>query len=108
MIWSRLSIIQARFGLHRAARARAAEHARIWQRAARAVPEILPDLIREGGLLQSEPVTMIDGSPEPAAVDPGVRAYMAGRADLARQILAAAGMTADDLQTLLETHSHET
>lgn len=97
----RLSYLLGRFGTTRAAKRAAAAHAEPWQRAARLVPQILPDLVREGGLLESQPVTMRDGMPLPAPIDPQRLAYEAGRRDLALQLLAAAGLTADDFNSLI-------
>ncbi|MGY9050148.1 hypothetical protein P775_08395 [Puniceibacterium antarcticum] len=106
MILDRLSMVLSRFGTTAHARAAAAEHAAIWRDAARKVPGLVPDLIRQGGLCAAEPVKMTGGAPSVAPLDPYRLAYEAGRRDLALQLLAAAGLTVTQMSELLEEQDY--
>ena len=106
MIFDRLSTLLAWFGMTSPARAAAAESAEIWRRAARAVPEILPDLIRQGGVLTGQPVENQNGWPQLAPVDPYRLAYEAGRRDMALQLLAAAGLTQTQANELIKEQDY--
>ncbi|SDI56374.1 hypothetical protein [Salipiger marinus] len=107
MILDRLSMLLSRFGVTPQARATAAAHASIWREAARKVPGLVPDLIRQSGLLAGEPVRMSGGIPRAAPIDPHRLAYEAGRRDLALQLLAAAGLTPTQLNELLEEQDYD-
>ncbi len=107
MILNRLAHLLARFGNTPAARRAAGVHADTWRRAAHAVPDIVPDLIRQGGLLDGQPVVMDAGYPSPAPIDAHRLAYEAGRRDLALQLLSAAGLTTDELNHLFKEQDYE-
>ena len=108
MILDRLAHLLGRFGNTPGGRHLAGVHAHAWRAAAAAVPEILPDLIRQGGLLEAQPVMMEGGYPAVLPPDPYRLAYEAGRRDLALQLLSAAGLTTDELNSLFKEQDYET
>jgi hypothetical protein len=106
MILDRLGHLLSRFGTTPPAQHAAGVHASVWTRAAADHPDLLPDLIRQGGLLAGQPVMMQAGEPAPAPLDPYRLAYEAGRRDLALQLLSAAGLTTDDLNSLFKEQDY--
>lgn len=99
MIFDRIPVLRSVFGSNDRA---AATVARRWRRAFQDDPELACDLIRSGGLLVGQPVEMVEGWPQPAAMDPYRLAYEAGRRDLALQLLAQGGISYDELNQLME------
>lgn len=106
MILDRIGILLSRFGATPMGRHAASDHASLWKRAASDHPALVPDLIRQGGVLQTQPVQMQGGVPELAPLDPQRLAYEAGRRDLALQLLAAAGITHDELHALTKEQDY--
>lgn len=100
MIWHRLSLVRTLFPGHAKAEARAT--ARRWQKAVATQPELRADLIRMGGLLTGQPHRLIDGLPEAEPMEPSRLAYLAGRRDLALQLLALAGLSYHEMSLLME------
>lgn len=100
MIWNRIPIIKSFFGANDRA---AAEVSLRWQKAVTRDPKLAEDLINLGGLMASQPVEMSDGYPQPATIDPYRLAYEAGRADLARQLLAQGHISTFEINQLMET-----
>lgn len=107
MILDRLGHLLARFGNTRSGRATAGAHASVWSYAAASHPELIPDLIRQGGLLAGQPVSMEGGEPLPMPVDPYRLAYEAGKRDLALQLISAAGLSTYDINRLFKEHDHD-
>lgn len=99
MIFDRLSTLAAFFGLRNAA---AGDVARRWSAAFRRDPVLAEDVIRQSGLLACQAVTMADGHPSPAPLDPYRLAYEAGRRDLALLLLAQGGISIYELNQLME------
>lgn len=106
MILDRLGHLLSRFGSSEPAQHAAGVHATVWSRAAADHPELMPDLIRQGGLLAGQPVMMQAGHSTPAPMDPYRLAYEAGRRDFALQLLSAAGLTTDDLNSLFKEQDY--
>ncbi|RIA01343.1 MULTISPECIES: hypothetical protein [Cereibacter] len=102
MIWNPLTILVGFFPS--AARREAAACSKRWQAAAARDPRLTLDIIRMGGVLDLQPVRLVDGYPEPEPIDPQRLAYEAGRRDFAMQLLALAHLTPDDLNILMETN----
>ncbi|AUC52299.1 hypothetical protein CDO87_03440 [Sagittula sp. P11] len=107
MILHHLGILLGRFGNTDQGRQVAVKHSRIWRQAAAKVPELVPDLIRQGGLLEAQPVVMESGVPLQAPMDPYRLAYEAGRRDLAVQLIAAAGLSIDEVNSLMKEQDYE-
>lgn len=114
MILHRLGHLLATFGNSDPGRHAAGEHGSLWRRVARDHPEILPDLIRQGGLLAAQPRVMGDprtgetyAEPLLAPLDPHRLSYEAGRRDMALQLLSAAGLTHDDLNKLFKEQDYD-
>lgn len=104
-----LAVLQGFFGhiQTREGRAGMAGAGKLWREAFDRMPDLRADLIAQGGLLRPQAVTMIDGVPDLVPPDPHVLAYEAGRRDLAIQLLAAGGITIDDLNQLLEDQRYD-
>lgn len=100
MIIDRLSVLASLFGTNWGA---ARQFAKRWQKAAMQQPELRTDLIRLGGLFVLPPVQMVNGYPEPVTIDPYQSGREAGRRELAMQLLAACGVTIEDLNQMMET-----
>jgi hypothetical protein len=98
MIWNRLTVLRALFPR----RAQAIEVARRWSKVARDDGRLQQDIIRLGGVLQMQAVTLQDGIPELDQLDPHRLAYEAGRRDFAVQLLALMGTSFEDMNTLME------
>lgn len=96
MIWDKISLLRGLFP----SRQVAGEVSVRWWRARNREPELAADLIRLGGLLTTQP--MQDGE----LVDRSAYAlaYEAGRADLARQLLAMMNLNHTELNTMMETN----
>lgn len=110
MIWDRLSIIRSFFGQGEvgtpqavAQDGAAAEVAARWQKAFNRDPQLAEDLIRQSGLLNLQPIDMIEGYPQPASIDPQRLAYEAGRRDLALLILSQGHISHLELNQLMES-----
>lgn len=108
----RLGILQGVFGAFgraggRASAGAAADHAKRWRRAFAEFPDLRGDLIRQGGLLRPQPVVMSEGEPMLAPLDPQRLAYEAGRRDLALQLLAAGGVTVDEMNAMVRDQDYE-
>lgn len=99
MIIDRLSILASLFGRNRQA---AAQFAKRWHKAAAQQPELRADLMRLGGLFVLPPVHMVDGYPEPVTVEPYQSGREAGRRELAMQLLAACGVTIEEINQMME------
>ena len=99
MIIDRLSVL---FGLFGANNRAAAAFARRWSPVLARHPELQADLIRLGGLFELPPVNMVEGLPEAVTLDPYQCGLAAGRRELATQLLAAGGLTVEDLNQLME------
>lgn len=99
MIFDRLAVLRGVFG--RADRAAGAVAAR-WRRAFSDRPELAEDLIRLGGVMVCQPVEMVEGYPQPGALDPYRLAYEAGRRDMALLLLAQGGISYHELNQLTE------
>lgn len=99
MIFDRLSTLAGFFGANRAG---AAEVARRWRRAFTADPRLAEDVIRQSGLMLTQPVEMVEGWPQPAPIDPYRLAYEAGRRDMALLLLAQGGLSYDELNQIME------
>jgi hypothetical protein len=100
MIWDRLSVIASVFP--HSARNEAVRMARRWGAAGAAEARLAEDLIRLGGVLTLQPVTLTDGFPETEPVPVEQLAYQAGRRDLALQLLALMGLTPFELNKLMK------
>lgn len=70
-------------------------------------PEMKHDLIELGGLLQLPPVEIVDGMPQPVSQDLYQCGREAGRAELAKQLLALGGLTIEELNMLMQEDDHE-
>lgn len=104
MIWRPLDILIAHFGHPKAkgAAEASATTARRWTRAFREDPELVRDLIRMSGLLDTSAVVMTEGRPELAPVNPYALAVERGRQDFARLLLALGAVSIHDLNQLME------
>lgn len=101
MTFDRIGVLRLLFA--GAARKFAAPVAGRWQRAARAEPNLMRDVIGMGFVLAMQPRS--EGVPE---ISPTQLAYDAGRRDLALEILALMGARNDEILKLMETeHEHE-
>ena len=105
MIWNRIPILATLFPS--SARREAAQAARRWRKAVAGDPALQSDLIRIGGLLTMQPVQFQDGFPEPLPIDPQRLAYEAGRRDLAIQLLALAGLTTFEMNSIMKENDDE-
>ncbi|OWV39402.1 hypothetical protein [Mameliella alba] len=108
----RMGILQGLFGVFAGpgsaqARASAGDLARRWRRAFHEFPDLRADLIRQAGLLRPQPVTMTEGEPTVAPLDPHRLAYEAGRRDFALQLLAAGGVSIDELNAIVKEDDYE-
>jgi len=99
MIFDRLSVLLGLFGRHNRA---AVAFARRWSAVLARHPELQNDLIRLGGVFVLPAVNMVDGVPEPVTLDPYLCGLAAGRRELATQLLAAGGLSVEDLNQLME------
>jgi len=97
-IWSPLDFLRALFP----SRSAAGDMAERWTRAFRADPDLRGDLIRLGGILSAQPVTLDQGVPILDPLDPNRLAYEAGRRDLALALLAAGNLDTHDLNSLMD------
>lgn len=102
MIWSPLSAIASVFPS--SSRREAGLLAKRWRAAASRDPHLSADLIRLGGVLLAQPVRIVEGFPEPEALDPYRLAYEAGRRDLAMQLLALMNLSIEELNILMESN----
>lgn len=75
---------------------------RRWNALGETHPELVRDLVALGRVTTPQPFDMVDGIPEPAAVDPQVLAYEAGRRDLALQLVALMNLSIFELNALTE------
>lgn len=98
IVWDRFAVLVGM--VPAGARRGLAPVARRWRSARLESPELADDLIRLGGILQLQPVDLQNGYPETAPLDGFRLAYEAGRADLARQLLALMGMTQTQIAKL--------
>lgn len=73
-----------------------------WHRVALTNPDLAGDVIRLGNVLALQPDQYDRGMPLGAPIDPTRLAYEAGKRDMAVQVLALLGLTATELQSLME------
>lgn len=97
-VFDRIGIIRTMF----ARKVDAADAGVRWQKAVRASPGIMEDVIRLGGILTLQPDEYAGGVPLGAPIDPVRLSYERGRADLAKQICALMGLTPFELTQLME------
>lgn len=99
-LWNPLDVIRSIFP----DKSLAANAASRWTAIFEQDPRAMEDLIRLGGLLETNPETYDgDGIPVPAPIDPVRLAYERGRSDMARQLLALGSLDAHTLKNLLES-----
>lgn len=100
-VWARVPLIRYLFRGNDQA---ATDVARRWRRSFADNPELAPDLIRMGGLLQMIPERVVDGQGQPDPIDPLRLAYEQGQRDFALRLLALGGISIYDLNQLMENN----
>lgn len=105
-IWNKLSVLRGLTGSRRVLHAELrntpviseVDMARRWARARHSAPDLLGDVLRLGGILNTQPMQDADILP----LDPYRMAYEAGRRDFALQLASMMSLGIQELNDLME------
>lgn len=106
MIWNPLHILRGAFAVQRPSDLKPIAHR--WAAAAMADDRLCDDLIVLGEIMVAQPARLENGYPTPQLPDPVHLAYLAGKRDLALQLLALTGYKPRNLRNrAMETADYE-